>query len=132
MVRYWLTPVTLGETVDLSAERIPLDASDAEALRAQAAKGHPRLLPSFKAALLVEGADGACGPGDAELDLARPSDVALVGAFALSHCGEAFLDRLLSPEEALAAAATLPDDAALERARDWWRRGYRVMMLKEE
>lgn len=139
MPAYWLVPMTRSEPVTLGSERVALSAAEGEALRRMFAAAHPRLLPSFKLALLVGGDEDACGPenGEALPPLSSPGDIVLDGGLSLSHCGHAFVERLAAPAEALRAIeAVFPEEGAADelaaRVRDWWRQGYRAMLLKEE
>jgi hypothetical protein len=134
MTSYWLTPITRSEPVTLGAERVALSAAEGEALRSQWAKTHPWLLPSFKLALLCsdDEEDEACGISGGELSLHTEGDIALEGLNNLSHCGCAFIDRLLSPSQALTMTDGLPSSNTMEKVRNWWRAGFPVMLLKEE
>jgi|GEM_PF-2045875 len=104
MARYWLTPVTAKEPLTLGAGRLICEPQEElERLRELLAGLHPRLLPLFKASLLPGDDADACGSEEAEPDWAGGRDIRFDGLpLTLSHCGEAFIDRLLSPREALA------------------------------
>jgi len=131
--RYWATPVVgTPDAPTLLSARFPLEAEEGDALRRLAQAAHPFLLPSFKLALLLGDDEAACGGEGASLRLDEPGDVTLAAPLAVSHCGAALLDRLLSPAEALAAADRLPPDPRLDAVRAWWRAGWRAMLLKEE
>ncbi|MCI3919723.1 hypothetical protein MO973_05695 [Paenibacillus sp. TRM 82003] len=141
MTTYWLIPLTRSEPVTLGSERVALSADEGETIRGRFASAHPRLLPSFKEALLIGGDDEACGVGegaDGILPLRGGEEIALTGALSLSHCGEAFVERLIAPEEALrifeasASPTAATALAAEERVLMWWRQGCSVMLLKEE
>jgi hypothetical protein len=143
---YWLTPVTGLSPATLGGERIMIAGENAEAFRSMMYKIHPRLLLTFKSALLVSGDGDKCGPdgGEADIHLKPPGPVVFDGSsLVLSHCGEAFLERLPDPEEAVARlhAADPALRSGLEQppygdwlnyAVQWWSLGYRVMLLKEE
>ena len=135
MSGYWLTPIQGNDPAVLSKERIRLTPEEGEALRRLAAEAHPRLLPSFKLAMLLGDDDAdACGSGlpSESLRLDEDVDVALTGSLAVSHCGAAFLDRLPSPAEALALSAALPPVSHVRTLLRWWREGKQAMLLKEE
>jgi len=134
MKAYWLTPVSSTEPLTLAPPRIALSPEEGEALRRLAAEAHPRLLPSFKLALLL-GEDGeACGIGaDAAVPLEGDGDVVLTGPLAASPCAVAFAERLLAPEEALRLAEKLaPEAPHAATLRGWWSSGLRAMLIKEE
>ncbi|TLS50369.1 hypothetical protein FE782_20290 [Paenibacillus antri] len=134
MSGYWLTPIQGEDPAVLSKERIRLSPEEGDALRRLAAEAHPRLLPSFKLGMLLGDDEDACGfgPPAEALRLDEDVDVALTGPLAVSHCGAAFLDRLLSPAEALALAAALPPVSHVRTLLGWWREGKQAMLLKEE
>ncbi len=136
MAGYWLTTIVGTNPAVLTKERLRLTTAEGESLRRLASAVHPRLLPSFKLALLLGDDDASCGIGDGDaaamLRLDQPVDISLSGPLAVSHCGAAFLDRLLNPAEALAVAAALPPVSHVRTLLDWWRQGKSVMLLKEE
>jgi hypothetical protein len=143
---YWLTPVKALSPVTLGGERIKIGGEDAETFRRAMHAIHPRLLLSFKSALLLSDDEDMCGTQEDEGALVLESDGPIVfgdGFLQLSHCGEAFLDRLPNPAEAAALLSAAkpylkaalrrpPIDSWLETAAAWWAQGYRVMLLKEE
>ncbi|MCD1261534.1 hypothetical protein B5M42_022280 [Paenibacillus athensensis] len=144
MARYWLTPVTAKEPLTLGGERLVCEPqAELERLREQLAKLHPRLLPMFKASLLPGDEEAeACGDEAAEPDWGGGDDIRFDGvSLMLSHCAEAFIDRLLSPREAL----TLLDEAGAEGEevfvssarwlgvmRQWLAAGCEVILLRED
>ncbi|WP_199618831.1 hypothetical protein [Paenibacillus alkalitolerans] len=146
MTVYWLTPVTALSPATLGAERIKLNGEDAETFRRAMHAIHPRLLLSFKSALLLSDEEDVCGAQGDEDSLDLESEGPIVfdgGSRQLSHCAEAFLDRLPDPAEAAALVRAAepalkielqrpPFDCWLEAAALWWSQGYRVMLLKEE
>ncbi|HZG88292.1 hypothetical protein [Paenibacillus sp.] len=135
MKTYWLTPVSATEPLTLASPRIALSPEEGDALRRLSAEAHPRLLPSFKLALLL-GEDGeACGTGAdvAELRLDEGGAVVLTGPLAASSCAVAFAERLLAPDEALRLAEKLaPHAPHADALRAWWSSGLRAMLIKEE
>lgn len=102
MANWWLVPLDSTEPVVLGRERICCSGSAAEQLLEEARALHPRLLFGFKAELLLDdGDDSTCGGGE-HLPLAGGEPIRLDGhPLTLSHCAEAFLDRLPSPKEAV-------------------------------
>ncbi|MBP1992821.1 hypothetical protein [Paenibacillus eucommiae] len=142
MPRYWLTPVLGRSPLRLGAERIlgqPL--GEFEAFRQMMHGLHPRLLPLFKADLLLSDDEELCGSNmDVQLDLSEAGELIFNGEpLHLSHCGEAFLDRLLRNEEA--AALLLLDkgdlwtDAQLGWKHiciEWLQRGWSIIILRED
>lgn len=146
MSHFWLTPVTTAPFVVLGDEREKVGGAAWEAFRRRLGAVHPRLVPLFKSQLLAAdegeaahsgaGIGAVCGGADGfELDI--PGPIAFDGSFyTLSHCGEAFFDRLLDPEDALPLAESLVDEALTEPERSWldamcrwWRQGRFVVLL---
>ncbi|HZG74338.1 MAG TPA: hypothetical protein VEZ72_00650 [Paenibacillus sp.] len=135
MAGYWLTAVVGTEPAVLPKGRVRLTTEEGEELRRMAGTAHPRLLPSFKLAMLLGDEDEACGTGadvTSSLPLEEPVDIELSGPFVVSHCGAAFLDRLPHPAEALALAAALPPVSHVRTLLAWWREGKGAILLKEE
>lgn len=144
MTSYWLTPIESYSPLILGAERIhcvPLAAL--ESFRELAGRMHPRLLPMFKASLLLSDDEELCGSDLVDLDLSQSEAIAFDGKpFHLSHCGEAFLDRLLSKEEVLKLVGTLElgdlegDAVHLSMWRQEWLKwlesGCDVILLRED
>lgn len=102
MVRYWLTPVVEKQPLRLGSARLYCEpVQELESLRAKLATVHPRLLPMFKANLLLSDDEDACGSEIGRIDLLEACELVFDGSpLRLSHCGEAFLDRILPVPEA--------------------------------
>ncbi|MDD9270002.1 hypothetical protein ACFPES_23375 [Paenibacillus sp. GCM10023248] len=144
MTSYWLTPVVSGSPLVLGAERIRCTPQEAlDSLRELAGRKHPRLLPLFKASLLLSDDEELCGSEVMDLDLSISEAIVFDGApFHLSHCGEAFLNHLLSREQALQLVSEWELNTEEEGSvhyRSWireWRRwlatGYDVILLRED
>jgi hypothetical protein len=153
MSRLWLVPLTTTSPVTIGADRIALhEVPEWETFRQALQAVHPRLLPLFKAHLLPAGdEDGlVCGAdGEESFALDGAGDIVFKGAedqgaLRLSHCAEAFLERLLPPEEALRlvgeagaglqldeAAQPSPQQAWRDRMTAWWGQGLAVVVLAE-
>jgi hypothetical protein len=143
MIRYWLTPIVSYSPLVLGADRIdctPL--TELEAFRGIANGRHPRLLSLFKSSLLLSDDEEICGSELVELDLSPSEDIVFNGnPFHLSHCAEAFLDRLLQRQEALNLVSSI-DDSVLENHDQqiiwkkqwlrWLESGYDVILLRED
>ncbi|MFD0692777.1 hypothetical protein ACFQZT_01590 [Paenibacillus sp. GCM10027628] len=144
MTRYWLTPIVNREPLRFGADRIccdPLEVLDH--FRDTAHMLHPRLLPMFKSNLLLSDDEELCGSEFIELDLSEADDVVFDGnPYYLSHCAEAFLDRLLNVPEVLQMVSTM-DLAYLEAPFDkqqlwkqqwmaWLKSGWDVILLRED
>ncbi|RTE07706.1 hypothetical protein [Paenibacillus whitsoniae] len=139
MNAYWFTPITHYEPLVLGAERLRLADDDAlAALRTWAGARHPRLLPMFKASLLLSDDEDFCGLDDAEFVLSAEGAIVFDGKpFHLSHCAEAFLDRLLTrPEvlELLAAANDWPKEheELVQLWRQWVEAGFDLVLFRED
>jgi hypothetical protein len=155
MPKLWLVPLTTASPVTIGADRIALQATpEWETFRQALQAVHPRLLPLFKAHLLPAADDEGlvCGmEGEAEsFALDSAGDIVFTGAeegaasLRLSHCAEAFLERLLPPEEALRlveeASVTLRFDELGQsplpliwkaKLTAWWRQGQSAVVLAE-
>ncbi|MNI21359.1 hypothetical protein D3C73_748790 [compost metagenome] len=145
MTRYWLTPIIQKEPLVLGAERICCEPIHVlEPLREAFQDIHPRLLPMFKASLLLSDEEDLCGDDEAEVDWDSGADIHLDGSpLVLSHCAEAFLDRLLSAIEVkrLLVDFTINDsDKAVNELQmlwiqymnDWLNHGWEIILLRED
>ncbi|MBA2938109.1 hypothetical protein HZF08_07305 [Paenibacillus sp. CGMCC 1.16610] len=140
MTRYWLTPIVNDSPLVLGADRIhctPL--KELESLRELANGKHPRLLAMFKSSLLLSDDEELCGSELVELDLEQFEAISFDGKpFHLSHCAEAFLDRLLTRKEALELVSCLKCDVDSEHSNwinqwlRWLESGYDVILLRED
>ncbi|KIL41725.1 hypothetical protein SD70_04970 [Gordoniibacillus kamchatkensis] len=144
MSHFWLTPVTTAPFVVLGDERVQAESGAAEAFRKRLHAVHPWLLPLFKARLLAgesEAAHGgsACGAADGSIPSLAVSGPIIFGSghHTLSHCGEAFFERLLAPADALALASSLAGALAgrertwLDAMCRWWRQERFVVLFGE-
>jgi hypothetical protein len=141
MTRYWLTPIMGYSPLVLGADRLDCSPlANLEAFRELANGRHPRLLSMFKASLLLSDDEEICGSELIELDLAHSDAVVFNGdPFHLSHCAEAFLDRLLKRKEALELVSSL-NDSALDAQQIIWKNqwlrwlelGCDVILLRED
>ncbi|WP_166243771.1 hypothetical protein [Paenibacillus turpanensis] len=139
MAGYWCIPIKTLHPVVFSAMRIFMAGEEAESFRMRLQQLHPRMLLSFKASLLLDYDDGACGGEDIDLDFEQTRDIVFDGnPLALSHCAEAFFDRLLAPAEAMLLLNQamkeewLPIQKQwLEQVLTWYESGYEVVLLKE-
>ncbi|NQX65436.1 hypothetical protein HQN90_04770 [Paenibacillus alba] len=143
MTRYWLTPILGYSPLVLGSERIhctPL--ADLEAFRLIASRKHPRLLPLFKSGLLLSDDEDVCGSELVELDLSELEDIVFNGdPYHLSHCAEAFLDRLLTRQETWELVSSISEidwddqDHDVKWKQQWLRwleAGFDVIMLRED
>ncbi|SDM89704.1 hypothetical protein SAMN04487897_101410 [Paenibacillus sp. yr247] len=143
MTRYWLTPIVGYSPLVLGADRMECTPiPELEAFREIANVKHPRLLSMFKSSLLLSDDEEICGSELVELDLSQREGVVFDGNhFHLSHCAEAFLDRLLKRQEALDMVSSI-DDGCLENHAQhiiwknqwlrWLESGYDVILLRED
>lgn len=143
MNRYWLTPIICREPVIFGADRLCCEPpGEADALREEAHALHPRLLPMFKASLLLSDDEELCGSELVEADLAAPGVLAFDGnPLHISYCAEAFLDRLLAPgvskdlvRELKGGAGGLSDRQLLWKRQwlEWLENGFEVILLRED
>lgn len=141
MTRYWLTPIVNYSPFVLGADRIdctPLKAL--ESFRELANRRHPRLLAMFKSSLLLSDDEELCGSELLELDFEQFEAISFDGKpFHLSHCAEAFFDRLLTRQEALELVSSLhecdadPDQSSWKNQwLRWLESGYDVILLRED
>ncbi|MGG1514901.1 hypothetical protein ABE504_05780 [Paenibacillus oryzisoli] len=139
MTAYWFTPITHYEPLVLGTERLRLADDEAlAALRTWAGARHPRLLPMFKASLLLSDEEDYCGSDDAEFVLSAEGAIVFDGKpFHLSHCAEAFLDRLLTRREVLELLAAANDwskehGELIQLWRQWAEAGYDLVLFRED
>jgi len=154
MSAYWLVPAAWeGQDVVLGHERVKLAPEELRVSFCQSLQTvHPRLLLLFKAHLLLsDDSAEACGSDELEFTLSESGDIRLsstgelwggteeppaVPSWSLSHCGEAYLNGLMSPSEAAArlAQARVEPEARpwYEAMSGWLAEGRIVMMLRED
>lgn len=143
MTRYWLTPILRYSPLVLGSERmICLPDADFEAFRQLAGNQHPRLLSMFKSSLLLSDEEDVCGSDLVEIDLTHESDIVFNGKpYHLSHCAEAFLDRLLNRREAMAMVKAMEkqcdadngmNDVWTKQWLQWLEAGYDIVLLRED
>jgi hypothetical protein len=144
--RYWLTPIISRTPLKLGAERISCDPlTELEGFRSKLHIVHPRLLPMFKAGLLLSDEEEACGTDSGDLDWSTGDNIVFdSNPYTLSHCAEAFLDRLLSADESasllhVAVQGNWDGGAWTSRQQDWldaclgWlKQGQEVILLRED
>jgi hypothetical protein len=118
MSRYWLTPVLSRLPLKLGSDRISCEATaDLDAFRAKLHRVHPWLLPMFKTSLLLSDDDEVCGSTTTEIKLSDVQELVFDGEpLYLSHCAEAFFDRLLGAEK---IASLLNFDVKSNPNSDW-------------
>ncbi|MDO3678175.1 hypothetical protein [Paenibacillus ehimensis] len=150
MSDFWLVPLSWdGETALLGGERLRLEPEGLR-MRFTEAMGriHPRLLMMFKAHLLPEDeSGGVCGTEELPFALAQSGDIRLSAAaehsdtdapptWRLSHCAEAYLNRMLTAWEAEAllrqAEAEPEAERWLDTMRTWTAGGRQVILLRED
>ena len=110
--------------------------------RLAASNQHPRLLPMFKASLLLSDDEDICGSELVEFDLTQSDDLVFDGEpFHLSHCAEAFLDRLLPVKEALELVKKMEESvdrshghhmAWIKQWIQWLEAGYEMVLIRED
>ncbi|XOK58948.1 hypothetical protein ACJ7K1_20525 [Paenibacillus elgii] len=155
MSDFWLVPLSWdGETALLGGERLRLEPEGLR-MRFLEAMGqvHPRLLMMFKAHLLPEDESGeVCGTEELPFALVQSGDIRLSTAaehsevmtddadapptWRLSHCAEAYLNRMLTAREAAAllrqAEAEPEAGRWLDAMRTWTAGGRQVILLRED
>jgi hypothetical protein len=140
---YWLTPIVESEPLRLGSGRIACQPmQELEALRSELNRIHPRLLPMFKASLLLSDDEESCG-SDAEVHWLSGEDLVFDGKpLMLSHCAEAFMDHVLSSKEALGLlekaigsmpfACSLSQEHWVETCKDWLSQKWQVILFRED
>lgn len=154
MSDFWLVPLSWdGETALLGGDRLLLEPENLR-MRFLEAIGriHPRLLMMFKAHLLPEDESGeVCGTEELPFALAQSGDIRLsvvaepsetmavtdaLPTWRLSHCAEAYLNRMLTAREAaelLRQAKAEPEAGRwLNAMRTWTADGRQVILLRED
>jgi hypothetical protein len=142
MSRYWMTPILNRLPLKLGADRISSEATaELDAFRAKLHRLNPWLLPMFKASLLLSDDDEACGSTTTKIEWSHARELVFDGEpFHLSHCAEAFFDRLLGAEKVyslLSFEAERRDWTPtqlnwLEHMSYWLREGQEVILLRED
>ena len=139
---YWLMPIVHNDPLTLGRERISLQVTDKIAsFRIKLSAIHPRLLPMFKANLLLSDDPDVCGSvdiPDLQLNEHHNRDIVLQSpTLPISHCAEAFFDRLLSPNEAVklleadSHSWTSEEGHLISVMLNWYRNGHAVFLLAE-
>lgn len=139
---YWMIPIVHNDPLTLGRERISLQVTEATAsFRHKITALHPRLLPMFKANLLLSDDPDLCGGidiPDLQLMEYHNHDIILQApALPISHCAEAFFDRLLKPDEAVRILESTSQSWSSEEEHtisvmlSWYRNGYTVFLLAE-
>ncbi|MDR6551349.1 hypothetical protein [Paenibacillus qinlingensis] len=143
MTLYWITPILSYSPLVLGAERIMCQPdAEFEAFRQLAGRQHPRLLAMFKSSLLLSDEEEMCGSELVELDLTHEGDIVFDGEpFHLSHCAEAFLDRLLNKRETKALVMAMDEqkevcyemhEGWIKQWLTWMDAGYDIVLLRED
>ncbi|CAN7442160.1 hypothetical protein LJR153_002935 [Paenibacillus sp. LjRoot153] len=143
MTRYWITPILSYSPLMLGAERIScFPDEEFESFRQLAGHQHPRLLPMFKSSLLLSDEEEICGSDLVELDLTHDGNIVFNGEpFHLSHCAEAFLDRLLTRQESKALLMAMVEhreasqgmhEVWINQWLKWIEAGYDIVLLRED
>ncbi|WP_047151527.1 hypothetical protein [Aneurinibacillus tyrosinisolvens] len=144
MTMLWITPIVHASNGwVLKEERKPYSEQFLRPLCERLRAIHPRLLPLVKAAILPDEPDEPgcerpfCGTA-ADFTLAEQGDITFDGqTWLLSHCGEQFLDSLLSPLEALSLLQKAddlespPTAEVLQFIAAWLQSGFHVILIKE-
>jgi hypothetical protein len=137
-----MTPILSRLPLKLGADRISCEATaELDAFRAKLHRLHPWLLPMFKTSLLLSEDDEVCGSTKTEIEWSHAHELVFDGEPShLSHCAEAFFDRLLGAEKVY---SLLNFDAEcrdwtpvqlnwLEPIYKWLREGHEVILLRED
>ncbi|SEB41438.1 hypothetical protein [Paenibacillus sp. GP183] len=142
MSRYWMTPILNRLPLKLGADRISCGATaELDTFRAKLHLLHPWLLPMFKTSLLLSEDDEACGSMTTEIEWSHAQELVFDGEpFHLSHCAEAFFDRLLGAEQVYSLLNfeverhdwTPIQVNWLEHMSNWLRKGQEVILLRED
>jgi hypothetical protein len=99
---YWLAPLTSRDPLVIGEARRKCGGEMFESFRAKVQRlSSPRHLMMFKSALLLSDDDDACGDeGETGIDFNREGDIHFAAdQLSVSHCAEAFFDRLPNPRE---------------------------------
>jgi hypothetical protein len=147
---FWLTPIRFEEkTTILCAGRIAMEPQEARERFLSLLKSvHPGMLLLFKSHMLLsEAEEAACGVDELPFDLSFEEAEIVFGedALELSHCAEAYLDRLPTVTEmtewlrvASSRITVFPEMEQgnegiwLAAMHDWVAQGIQVILLREE
>lgn len=151
MAKFWLMPIQWdGDYAQLGKDKILLNPEEARIRFVEALRPvHPRLLLSFKAELLLsDEALDACGTDALPFDLGQGQAIRLAAGgqqdtesvqaeeYPLSHCAEAYFNRLMTPQEASSLLIDVVIDKEtepwLEAMRKWLAEGRHVILLRED
>lgn len=147
---HWLSPVRIEEnSVVLEAGRIELEPDEARGLFLSLLKSvNPGMLLLFKSHMLLsEEAAEACGVDELPFDLGDVEEPILFGpdGIELSHCAEAYMDRLPTIREmtewlqvARLRLSTIPElengseSNWLSAMQVWVEQGSQIILLRED
>lgn len=147
---YWLTPVrSEGQATILVAGRIALEPEDARERFLFLLKAvNPGMLLLFKSHMLLsEEAEAACGVDELPFDLSFVEEAIVFGqdVLELSHCAEAYFDRLPNGKEmmewidiARLNISVIPEldlrleDSWLTAMQGWVAQGNQMILLRED
>lgn len=151
MAKFWLIPIKWdGDYALLGEERLLLEPEEARIRFLDALRPvHPRLLLSFKVELLLaDDALEACGSDEHPFDLGQGQAIRFAAGeqqgmeteqvedYPLSHCAEAYFNRLMTPREASSLLSETVTDKEmepwLETMRKWLAQSRYVILLRED
>lgn len=140
MTVYWLTPLCSRDPLTFGADRVRCEVGEElESFRRKLHDLHPRCLMMFKANIFLSDEDiDACGVDDPSFDMADGEDIVFDENLPLSHCAEAFLDRLPSLHEVSSwLVAGITDGSPqqvewLDQIRQWHACNKDVILIRED
>jgi hypothetical protein len=148
MTRFWLTPLLSKDPLILGSERIScVPSPELDTFRVILQGVHPRLLPLFKAELLLsDDDDESCGSDMTleELELDGGETIEFDSErLIVSHCAEAFLDRVLTVSEtqkllqqAEQKLQAIEPNAShlhwIQQMKLWSSRNWEIILLRED
>jgi hypothetical protein len=139
MAMNWLVPIVQETPLTFGAMRFPLNGLSAAEFLQKLSTVHPRCLMSFKAHLLLsDDSEEVCGGSELAIDWAGHQDITMEGTLVLSHCAEAFFDRISEATEILVHIDKLMmldwDQTQfiwLKQMQQWLMNGYRIIVIRE-
>jgi hypothetical protein len=140
---YWIAPSQMTEPIFFGAARIRCSETDFLSFQKKVQSiSNSRFLLSFKSSLILSDDLDFCGESDEFVDLSRAGDVIFDGhPYQLSHCAEAFFDRvpgskewhaLFEQMEANNTVWTAVEKQWLNQIKTWLSQSSTVVVLKED
>ncbi len=141
---YWLSPLISRDPYVIGGQRQLCSGESFDSFRAKVQQqSSPRHLMMFKSALLLSDDDDACGSdGESGVDFHHSGDILFAPEqLPISHCAEAFFDRLPNPREWREALQMIEKSDVqwneqergwLKAMKQWTANEYTIVLIRED